>query len=36
LTGVIVNIDGVCSVADFEVIKIMDDNKPYPILMGLQ
>jgi hypothetical protein len=37
LTGVPVNIDGVCnSVADFEVIEIMDDSQPYPTLMGLE
>jgi hypothetical protein len=31
-----VNIDGVNSVADFEVIKILDDSQPYPELMGLE
>jgi hypothetical protein len=36
LTGVPVNIDGVRSVADFEVIEIVDDNQPYPTLMGLE
>jgi hypothetical protein len=36
LTGVTVNIDGVPSVADFEVIEIMDDNEPYTTLMGLE
>jgi hypothetical protein len=36
LTGVPVNIDGVHSVADFEVIEIMDDSQPYPTLMGLE
>ena len=36
LTGVPVNIDGVCSVEDFEVIEIMDDSQPYPTLMGLE
>jgi hypothetical protein len=36
LTGIPVNIDGVCSVTDFEVIEIVDDNQPYPTLMGLE
>jgi hypothetical protein len=31
-----VNIDGVFSVVDFEVIEIMDENQPYPTLMGLE
>jgi hypothetical protein len=31
-----VNIDGVRSVEYFEVIEIMDDNQPYPALMGLE
>jgi hypothetical protein len=35
LTKVLVNIDGVHSVADFEFIEIMDDSKPYPSLMGI-
>jgi hypothetical protein len=35
LTGVLVNMDGVCSMADFEVIEIMDDIQPYPKFMGL-
>jgi hypothetical protein len=30
------NIDGVCSVADFKVIEIVDDSQPYPKLMGLE
>ena len=30
------NIDGVCSVADFEVIDIVDNNQPLPTLMGLE
>jgi hypothetical protein len=32
---VTVNIDGVCSIDDFEVIEIVDGNKPYPTLLGL-
>jgi hypothetical protein len=36
LKRVPVNIDGVQSVIDFEVIEIMDDNKKYPTLMGLE
>jgi hypothetical protein len=35
LTRVPVNIDGVCSVEDFEVIEIVDDSKPYPELMRI-
>jgi hypothetical protein len=35
LTGVNVNIDGVHSVADFEVIDIVDGSTPYPTLLGL-
>jgi hypothetical protein len=36
LTGVPVNIDGVHSMEKFEVIDIMDENQPYPTLMGLE
>jgi hypothetical protein len=36
LTEIPVNIDGVCSVADFEVIDIVDNNQPLPTLMGLE
>jgi hypothetical protein len=36
LIGVPVNIDGVCSVVDFEFIEIMDDSQPYPTLMGIE
>jgi hypothetical protein len=36
LTGVHVNIDGVCRVSYFKVIEIMDDSQPYPALMGLE
>ena len=31
-----VDIDGVCTVADFEVIEIIDDNSPYPSLLGIE
>jgi hypothetical protein len=31
-----VNIDGVHNVIGFEVIKIVDDSKTYPTLMGLE
>jgi hypothetical protein len=30
------NIDGVHNMADFEFIEIVDDNQPYPTLMGLE
>ena len=29
------NIDGVRSIEDFKVIEIVDDNQPYPTLLGL-
>jgi hypothetical protein len=35
LIGIHVNIDGVHSIEDFELIEIMDDSNPYPTLMGL-
>jgi hypothetical protein len=31
-----VNIDGVHNMEEFEVIKIVDDSQPYPMLMGLE
>ena len=31
-----VDIDGVCTVADFEVIEIIDDINPYPSLLGIE
>ena len=31
-----VDIDGVCTVADFEVIEIIDDRNPYPALLGIE
>lgn len=35
LSSVPVDLDGVCSLADFEVIEIIDDSKPYPTLLGI-
>ena len=35
LPQVPVEIDGVCSFADFEVIEIIDDSRPYPVLLGI-
>lgn len=35
LLGVILDIEGVCTIVDFEVIEIMDDNNPYPTLLGM-
>ena len=31
-----VDIDGVCTVADFKVIEIIDDSNPYPSLLGIE
>ena len=31
-----VDIDGICTVADFEVIEIIDNNNPYPALLGIE
>jgi hypothetical protein len=31
-----VNINGVCNMVEFEVIEIMDENQPYPTLVGLE
>jgi hypothetical protein len=36
LTGVPINIDGVCNMEYFEVIEIIDNSQPYPALMGLE
>jgi hypothetical protein len=33
--GVNVNIDGVCNTIYFEEIEIVDESKPYPVLLGL-
>jgi hypothetical protein len=35
LKGVTVDLDGVCTMADFEVIEIVDGTTPYPTLLGL-
>jgi hypothetical protein len=35
LKGVTVDLDGVCTKADFEVIEIVDDTTPYPVFLGL-
>jgi hypothetical protein len=35
LKGVIVDLDGVCNVADFEVIELVDGTTPYPTFLGL-
>ena len=31
-----VDIDGIYTVADFEVIEIIDDSNPYPALLGIE
>ena len=35
LKGVTVDIEGASALADFEVIDIVDDNNPYPTLLGI-
>ena len=35
LQGVIVDIEGMSALADFEVIEIVDDRNPYPALLGI-
>ena len=35
LPSVPVDIDGVSTLADFEVIEIIDDRNPYPALLGI-
>lgn len=35
LQGITVDIEGVSALADFEVIEIVDDNNPYPALLGI-
>ena len=35
LSNVLVDIDGVQSFADFEVIEIIDDSNPFPALLGI-
>ena len=34
--SVLVDIDGVNTLADFEVIEIIDDSNPYPSLLGIE
>ena len=34
--GVPIDIDGVSTLADFEVIEIIDDSNPYPALLGIE
>ena len=36
LLSVPIDIDGVSTLADFEVIAIIDDNNPYPALLGIE
>ena len=35
LYGVTVDIEGASALEDFEVIEIVDDNNPYPELLGI-
>jgi hypothetical protein len=35
LSSVPIDLDGVCSLADFEVIEIIDDSTPYPVLLSI-
>ena len=35
LLNIPIDIDGVQSLVDFEVIEIIDDNKPFPALLGI-
>jgi len=35
LQGIIVDIEGVSTLEDFKVIEIVDDNNPYPTLLGI-
>ena len=35
LHRVIVDIEGTSAQADFEVIELVDDSKPYPMLLGI-
>ena len=34
-SSVPIDLEGVCSLADFEVIEIIDDSTPYPMLLGI-
>ena len=35
LSSIPVDLDGICSLADFEVIEIIDDSTHYPTLLGI-
>ena len=35
LQGITVDIEGASALADFEVIEIVDDSNPYPVLLGI-
>jgi hypothetical protein len=35
LKGILVDLDGVCTMEDFEVIDIIDNTSPHPPLLGL-
>lgn len=35
MLGIRLDIDGVCTTTDFEVIEIVDESNPYPTLLGL-
>ena len=35
LSSVLVDLDGVCNLTDFEVIEIIDDSAPYLVLLGI-
>lgn len=36
LQGVTINIEGTSTIANFEVINIVDENNPYPALLGIE
>ena len=36
LSNVLVDIDGMRSLVDFKVIEIIDDSRPYPVLLGIE
>ena len=36
LQGVTIDIEGASAQADFEVIEIVDDSNPYPVLLGIE
>ncbi len=35
MQGVTMDIEGVSALSDFEIIEIVDDNNPYPALLGI-